>query len=105
MTFEPTYLQVVSVIEDTSRFPNILLNTYDNGTGTVRYDVGALLTCHQAGTCPSGIVRVATITFRATALTVPTTHVGISGQMTWSGAHIFDGTGDGSTITVLPTPI
>jgi len=104
VTFDSAYLQVVSVIEDTSQFPNILANTYDNGIGTIRYDAGALLTCHQAGTCPSGIVRAATITFRATALTVPTTHVGISGQVTWSGAHIFDGAGGGSTITVLPTP-
>ena len=104
VTFNPAYLQVISITEDTSDFPNNLLNTYDNGTGTIRYDAGALLTCYQTGTCPSGMVRLATITFRATAETVGTTSVGVNGQVTWSGAYTFDGTGTGCTITVLPTP-
>ena len=104
VTFDPAYLQVISIAGDTSDLPNILLNTYDNGTGTIRYEAGALLTCHQTGTCPSGIVRLATITFRAIAESVGTTSVGISGQVTWSGAYTFDGTGTGCAITVLPTP-
>jgi len=104
VTFDPAYLQVISITEDTSDFSNVLLSTYDNGTGTIRYDAGALLTCYQSGTCPSGMVRLATITFRATAETVGTTSVGIHGQVTWSGAYTFDGAGTGCAITVLPTP-
>ncbi|MBC7232387.1 MAG: hypothetical protein H5T68_03985 [Chloroflexi bacterium] len=104
VTFNPTYLQVVSVTPDTSQFPNVLRNTYNNSAGTVNYDAGAPLLCHQQGNCPSGTVRIATITFRAKLETSPTTYVGISGQVTWSGAYIFSGTGSGSTITILSAP-
>lgn len=101
VTFDPAYMQVTGVTPDESGFPAVLRQRFDNVSGTVLYDAGSL-ECHAEGTCPSAAIRVATITFRATARTFPTSYVGLSGQVAWAGELVFDGGGNGSTITIAP---
>ena len=101
LTFDPMYLQVVTVTADESRFPQVLRNRFDNSAGTIYYDAGSLL-CHSENSCPSGAVRMATVTFRAVATTLNASSVGILGQVVWSGEPIFDGVGAASAITIIP---
>jgi hypothetical protein len=103
VTFDPAYMQVVTVTQDEAAFPNVLRNRFDNASGIVYYDTGAALTCHADGNCPAGVIRVATITFQATGRTFPTKTVGIHGQVVWAGDLIFNGQGNGSTITITST--
>jgi hypothetical protein len=99
VTFDPTYMQVVTVTTDASVFPTVAYNVFDNVSGSVIYDAGSL-TCHSQGSCPAGVIRMATITFRAIARSFPSKYVGINGEVLWSGSVIFDGQGSGSTITI-----
>nr|MBC7245587.1 hypothetical protein [Chloroflexota bacterium] len=101
LSFNPAYLQVVSIVPDTSQFVLPLRNTYDNQAGIVRYDAGAALDCRIRGTCPTGIVRIATVNLRVVTRALPVTYLGLRGQMSWGGANTFDGVGSGSTITIL----
>ena len=103
VTFDPLYMQVIAVTPDKSGFPNVMQGSFDNRAGTIVYDAGASLMCHAEGTCPSGVIRVATVTFRATARTHPISYVGLLGQVFWAGELVFDGEGDGSTITITPS--
>jgi hypothetical protein len=100
VTFNPAYLQVVALTPDVSRFPNPLRKRYDNGVGSVEYDAGADLFCHEDGNCPSGTARVATITFRAVGASGSSVPLHLQGQMTWEGEYIFDGEGNGSTVAI-----
>jgi hypothetical protein len=102
VAFDPAYLQFVSLAPDLSKFSNKLLQSYDNSAGRVEYDAGAALTCHESLNCPSGSVRLATITFRTVAqcgLSVP---LSVEGKMTWAGGYdyIFNGVGSGSTVGI-----
>lgn len=99
VAFDPAYMQVIAVTQDESSFPTVLRNRFDNVAGIVYYDAGALQ-CHSEDSCPAGVIRIATITFRAIARTFPTKDVGVSGQVLWAGDLIFDGQGSGSTITI-----
>ena len=99
VTFNPAYMEVVSVTQDVSAFSDVLRSQFDNVAGVVKYDAGSVL-CHGQGSCPAGVIRVATITFHAKAPTFPTRNVSIYGQVTWTGNLTFDGQGTGSTITI-----
>lgn len=99
VTFNPAYMEVVSVAQDVSGFPDVLRSQFDNVSGVVKYDAGSLL-CHGQGSCPAGVIRVATITFQTKAPTFPTRNVSVYGQVTWTGNLTFDGQGSGSTITI-----
>lgn len=101
LTFDPACLQVVSITPDTSAFLRVLRNTYDNETGTVLYDAVPSLDCHVRGNCPVGLVRLATVSFRAVALTPQVTYIRLDGQVTWGEEFIFDGEGSGSTVDIL----
>lgn len=105
VTFDPACLQVVAVASDTSAFPKVLRNLYDNENGIVRYDAGAELGCHTLGNCPSGVARLATVTFRAVTLTPQQTYIALRGQVTWSGEYTFDGEGSGSTVAIVEPPV
>ncbi len=99
LTFDPAYMQVVAVTADESVFPEVLRNRFDNVSGIVYYDAGSMQ-CHGENSCPTGVNRMATITFRAIDRTFPTKNVAIHGQVTWAGDLIFDAQGSGSTITI-----
>ena len=99
VAFDPAYMQVVAVTQDESSFPTVLRNHFDNVAGIVYYDAGSLQ-CHSEDSCPAGVIRIATITFRAIARTFPTKDVGVSAQVLWAGDLTFDGQGSGSTITI-----
>ena len=99
VSFDPRLLQVQEVIADVSAFRNTLLKTTDNTLGRVYYDAGAL-TCHQDGDCPSGLVRVAQVTFQAVAAAGTPTALGLTGKLTWGGSYVFSGTGTGSAVTI-----
>ena len=104
LTFDPAYLQVVAVIADQSRFSIVFTKLFDNSAGTVNYVAGSSLECHGENSCPSGVIRLATVTFRAVAVTSPASSVSIYGQVIWSGEPIFNGLGAGSTITIALPP-
>jgi len=99
LSFNVNYLQVQSITADESSFPNVLRKRFDNAAGTVQYDGGSLA-CHSEGNCPSGVIRVATVTFNASRRTLPTTAVTMRGQVVWAGETLFDGTGAGANVTV-----
>ena len=103
VTFDPVYLQVVAVAEDESKFPLVLRKRFDNSSGEVYYDAGAPLECHNERTCPAGVARLATLTFRAVTGTVPSTSVSISGEVVWAGETVFGGEGNGSIVTITST--
>ena len=99
VAFDPAYLQVMSLIPDTSRFPTTLVNRYNNGVGSLQYDAGSL-TCHAGGNCPSGTVRLATITFRAIGESGSSGPVNLQGEITWQGLTTFNGAGSGSVVAI-----
>jgi len=103
VSFDPAYLQVVAVTPDESEFPVVVRKSFDNVSGTILYDAGSL-ECHSDGTCPSGVIRVAMVRFRALGRTSPTSYVAIKGETDWVGDAIFEGEGDGSTITITSAP-
>jgi hypothetical protein len=100
--FNPIYLQVETVTADETVFPNVLRRRFDNAAGSVNYDAGSIM-CHSEGNCPSGVIRVATVTFRAVRRTLPSTPVTVRGQVVWAGSTTFDGLGEGSTVTITST--
>ncbi|MBC7260787.1 MAG: hypothetical protein H5T63_02125, partial [Chloroflexi bacterium] len=102
ITFDPALLRVVSVVSDISAFPKVLRNICDNEAGTVLYDAGAPLECHMQGNCPSGVQRIAAITFYPVAPSSQATYIRLYGQVTWNGEYTFDGEGSGTTVTILP---
>ena len=99
LTFNVNYLQVQSITSDETSFPNVLRKRFDNVAGTVQYDGGSLA-CHSEANCPSGLIRVASVTFEAKRRTLPTTNVVVRGQVVWAGETIYDGAGAGTTVTV-----
>jgi len=102
LTFNVNYLQVQSITADETRFPNVLRRRFDNVAGTLQYDGGSL-SCHSEGNCPSGVIRVASVTFAATRRTLPTTRVNVRGQVVWAGETLFNDTGAGTIVTVTST--
>ncbi len=101
ISFNPVYLQVTSITPDTSRFLNMLLPaSYDNSAGLVRYETGSV-ECHSTGSCPSGSVHLATIQFSTVGPCSSSVPVAVGGQLTWAGSYVFDGTGAGSTISIV----
>lgn len=99
--FSPTLLSVISVTADLSSFPQVLLNRFDNTVGMVAYDGGSLY-CHEQEDCPSGVIRVTTITFQPRQWTAPTTYVTLWGQIAWAGQLTFDGEAAGATVEIKP---
>jgi hypothetical protein len=100
VSFDPVRLQVVTITPDTSQFPNALLPaSYDNVAGLVRYEAGSL-TCHGAGSCPSGSVHLGTIQFSTIGQCGFSVPLALTGQLTWAGGYVFNGTGSGSTIAI-----
>ena len=99
LRFNTNYLQVQSIVADETSFPNVLRKRIDNTAGTVQYDGGSLA-CHSEDNCPSGLIRVATVTFVATRRTLPSSPVGIRGQVVWAGETLFDDLGAGTMVTV-----
>ncbi len=106
VAFDPVYMEAVSVAQGDAAFPEILRASIDPVAGIVYYDAGSLL-CHSQGSCPEGVIHLATISFLAKARTFPSKNVGIYGQVTWAGDLIYDGQGSGSTviITSLVSPL
>lgn len=99
LSFNVNYLQAQSITADETNFPNVLRKRVDNVTGSVQYDGGSLA-CHSEGNCPSGLIRVATVTFSAARRTLPSTPVTVRGQVVWAGETLFDGSGTGTSVTV-----
>ena len=69
MTFNPTYLEVLSITGDTSGFPIELYSAFDNSAGTLTHSRGAGF----AQTPPSTTFRLCSIEFKAKAVTPGTT--------------------------------
>ena len=99
VSFDPRLLQAQTATADTS-FPNTLRKTIDNVAGRVYYDAGAPLTCHDDGNCPSGVVRVAQLSFVTVGAAGAPTTVGLSGKIVWGGSYVFNGPGVGSAVTI-----
>jgi hypothetical protein len=70
--FDPDYLEVQSVTPGTA-LPTVLLNTFDNIAGTIDYSAGKL-----DEPFPTSTFDLATIEFRALALTDPVTAIEFS---------------------------
>jgi hypothetical protein len=102
LAFDPGYLQVQSITVDATHFPDVLRKRFDNVLGSVNYDAGSVL-CHSEDNCPSGLIHLASVTFRAVHRTLPSTSVSLHGQVVWAGGTTFDGAGAGSTVTVTST--
>ena len=64
--FDPNYLEVQSVTPGPT-LPTVVQNTYNNTVGTIDYQAGKL-----GGPFPSGTFTVATVSFKALALTTNT---------------------------------
>lgn len=99
VSFDPRLLQAQTATADAS-FPNVLRRSIDNALGRVYYDAGAPLTCHDDGNCPSGVVRVAQLSFVTVGAAAAPTTVGLAGKIAWSGSYVFNGSGVGSTVTI-----
>jgi hypothetical protein len=67
LNFDSDYLEVQSVTPGAT-LPTVIQNTYDNNAGTIDYSAGKL-----GAPFPSGTFTVATIEFKALALTSPNT--------------------------------
>lgn len=99
VSFDPRLLQAQTVTAGTV-FPNTLRNSIDNGAGKIYFDAGAPLTCHDDGNCPSGVIRVAQVSFITVGAYAAPTTVAISGKLAWSGSYVFNGPGVGSAVTI-----
>jgi hypothetical protein len=64
LTFDPTYLEVLSVSGDPSALPDELYSAFDNAVGTLTHSRGILV-----GTLPSTDFRLCSIELRARAVT------------------------------------
>jgi hypothetical protein len=73
LNFDPTYLEVQSITSVAS-LPLVLENTYDNSLGIINYSAGVQL----GEQYPSGTFDVASIQFKALALTSPSTVITFS---------------------------
>jgi hypothetical protein len=97
VTYDAAHLQVNAFIPDTSVFETTLFQ--QSVSGQVQYQAGSL-TCHAAGTCPSGPFRLATIRFTVLGQCGYSVPLAVSGQVLWVGTYGFNGTGTGSTIGI-----
>ncbi len=68
LTFDPLYLEVLSIAGDPSGLPDELFSAFDNLAGTVTHSRGILV-----GTPPSSTFRLCSIEFKARATTDGTT--------------------------------
>jgi hypothetical protein len=94
LNFDPTRLRVKSITGNTTIFPQILLNTYNNATGTIDYAAGNL------DAFPSGNLNLAVIEFEAiweTQSSEITFNYGLprNTDVTYAGTSILTGDQDG----------
>jgi hypothetical protein len=64
LTFDPTYLEVLSITGDPAALPEELYSVFDNTSGTLTHSRGVLV-----GTPPSSDFRLCSIELRAKAIT------------------------------------
>jgi hypothetical protein len=99
MTFDPAYLEVLSITGDPSALPDELFNAFDNGAGTLTHSRGILV-----GTPPSTDFRLCSIRLRAKATTEGTmlAFTDLAGAY-FEGDPVLDDTIDGTV--ALPIPV
>ncbi len=98
LTFDPTYLEVLSITGDPSALPDELFSDFDNLAGTVTHSRGIWV-----GTPPNSTFRLCSIEFKAKAAT-PGTTVAFTERTGayFEGARVFRSAADCEVTVVVP---